>query len=59
MAKLIQCLFGNALESIRGLAISEPGFEEAKDILQSKFGGQRRQLRAYMDQQVKGVLPNS
>ena len=50
MARLRQCLFGSALESIRGLGISEPEYEEAKEILQSKFGGQRRQLRAYMDQ---------
>ena len=53
MARLRQCLFGNALESIRGLGISEPEYEEAKEILQSKFGGQRRQLRAYMDQLEK------
>ena len=50
MARLRQCLFGSALESIWGLWISEPEYEEAKEILQSKFGGQRRQLRAYMDQ---------
>ena len=50
MARLRQCLFGSALQSIRGLGISEPEYEEAKEILQSKFGGQRRQLRAYMDQ---------
>ena len=53
MARLHQCLFGTALESIRGLGISEPEYEEAKEILQSKFGGQRRQPRAYMDQLEK------
>ena len=53
MARLHPCLFGNALESIRGLRISEPEYEEAKEILQSKFGGQQHQLRAYMDQLEK------
>ena len=31
----------------------EPEYKEAKEILESKFGGQRRQLRAYMDQLEK------
>lgn len=55
MARLRQCLFANALQSIRGLGSSEPEYEEAKEILQSKFGGQRQQLRAYMDQLEKMV----
>lgn len=46
MARLRQCLFGSALESIGGLRTSEPEYEEAKEILQLKFRGQRRQLRA-------------
>ena len=50
MARLRQCLYGSALEAIRGLGVSEPEYEEAKEILIAKFGGQRRQLRAYMDQ---------
>ena len=53
MAKLRQSLTGIALESIRGLGVSEPEYKEAKEILESKFGGQRRQLRAYMDQLEK------
>ena len=53
MARLRQCLYGSALESIRGLGVSEPEYEEAKEILTTKFGGQRRQLRAYMDQLEK------
>lgn len=53
MARLRQCLFGSALESIRGLGVSEPEYEEAREILMSKFSGQRRQLRAYMDQLQK------
>ena len=50
MARLRQCLYGSALEAIRGLGVSEPEYEEAKEILIAKFDGQRRQLRAYMDQ---------
>ena len=50
MARLRQCLSGRALEAIRGLGVSEHEYNEAKEILQSKFGGQRRQLRGYMDE---------
>lgn len=49
MARLRQSLTGNALEAIRGLGISAPEYEEAKEILKTKFGGQRRELRAYLD----------
>ena len=48
MARLRQCLTGNALEAIRGLGVTAPEYEEAKEI--SKYGGARRLLRAYMDQ---------
>ena len=50
MARLRQCLYGSTLEAIQGLGVSEPEYEEVKEILIAKFGGQRRQLRAYMDQ---------
>ena len=49
MARLRQCLSGTALDLIRGLGVSEAEYEEAKKILEAKFGGQRRQLRAYLD----------
>ena len=49
MARLRQSLTGIALDSIRGLGVSEPEYKEAKEILNTKFGGQRRQLRAYLD----------
>ena len=39
MARLRQCLYGSALEAIRGLGVSEPEYEEAKEILIAKFGG--------------------
>ena len=50
MARLRQCLTGNALEAIRGLGVTTPEYEEAKEILKSKYGGTRRLLRASMDQ---------
>ena len=49
MARLRKCLTGNALEAIRGLGVTAPEYEEAKEIL-SKNGGARRLLRAHMDQ---------
>ena len=30
--------------------VTAPEYNEAKEILKSKFGGQRRQLQAYLDQ---------
>lgn len=53
MARLRQSLSGNALESIRGLGVTKPEYDEAKEILKSKFGGSRRQLRAYLDELEK------
>ena len=44
MARLRQSLSGRALESIRGLGVSGPEYNEAKEILKSKYGGPRRQL---------------
>ena len=49
-ARLRQSLTGTALEAIRGLGVSDPEYKEAKEILQSKFGGERRKLQAYKDQ---------
>lgn len=50
-----QSLTGNALEAIRGLGVSPPEYEEGKKNLQTKSGGTRRLLRAYMDR--LGKLP--
>lgn len=50
MARLRQSLSGNALDAIRGLGVTAPEYNEAKEILKAKFGGQRRQLQAYLDQ---------
>jgi hypothetical protein len=48
-----QSLSGRALDAIRGLGVSEPEYEEAKEILKSQFGGQRCQSRAYPDELEK------
>ena len=45
MARVRQCLFGIALEFIRGLGVSEGEYEAAKEILKAKFSSQRGQLR--------------
>ena len=50
MVRLRQCLTGNALEAIRGLGVTAPEYEEAKETLKTKYGCARRLLRAYMDQ---------
>ncbi|PFX27081.1 hypothetical protein AWC38_SpisGene8239 [Stylophora pistillata] len=59
MARLRQCLIGNALEAIRGLGITAPEYEEAKEILKTKYGGTRRLLRAYVDQLEEAPLIRS
>ena len=60
MARLRQSLTGVALQAIQGLGVSKPEYEEAKEILKSKYGGQRRQLQAYMDQlETMAPLRNS
>ena len=56
MARLRQSLAGVALQAIQGLGVSKPEYEEAKEILKSSYGGQRRQLQAYMDQ-LKAMAP--
>ena len=53
MARLRQSLTGIARDSIHGLGVSEPEYKEAKEILKTNFGGQRRQLRAYLDELEK------
>ena len=50
MARLQQCLTGRARDAIRGLGVSIPEYEEAIEILKTKFGGRRRQLRAYLEE---------
>ena len=49
MARLHQCLTGNAREAIRGLGVTVQECEEAKEILKTKYGGTRRLPRAYLE----------
>ena len=41
------CLQGKAEESISKLGFSEEAYEEAKNTLKRRFGGERRQLQNY------------
>ena len=50
MAKLRQSLSGAALEAISRLGVTELEYDEAKEILQSNFVGERGKLKAFMDQ---------
>jgi hypothetical protein len=50
MARLQQSVTGKARDAILGLGVSEPEYTEAKEILKSIFGGQRQQIRAYLDE---------
>ena len=50
MARIRQSLCGEANTAVRGLGVSSLEYEEAKNILKTKFGGERRQLGAYVDQ---------
>ena len=59
MARLRQCLSGNASEDIRGLGVTVHEYEEAKEILKTKYGGTRRLLRAYLDQLEQAPLIRS
>ena len=59
MARLRQCLTGNACEAIRGLGVTVHEYEEAKEILKTKYGGTRRVLRAYLDQLEQAPLIRS
>ena len=49
MARLHQCLTGNAREAILGLGVTVQECEEAKEILKTKYGGTRRLPRAYLE----------
>ena len=59
MARLRHCLTGNALEGIRGLGVTIHEYEEAKEILETQYGGTRRLLRAYLDQLEQAPLIRS
>ena len=47
--QLRQCLTGEALKSIESLGYFATANEAAKDHLERKFGGQRRQIALYIE----------
>ena len=53
MIRLKACLQGKAEESISKLGFSEEAYEEAKNTLKRRFGGERRQLQNYLEELKK------
>jgi len=56
MVRLKACLQGKAEESISKLGFSEEPYEEAKNTLKRRIGGERRQLQNYLEE-VKRIKP--
>ena len=50
LLQLRQCLSGEALKVIESLGHSAAAYEAAKDRLERKFGGQRRQIALYLEE---------
>ena len=48
--QLRQCLAGEALRAIEGLGHSATAYHTAKERLDRKFGGQRRQIALYLEE---------
>ena len=49
LLQLRQCLAGEALKAIESLGHSATAYQTAKERLDRKFGGQRRQIALYLD----------
>ena len=60
MLQLKQCLAGEALSAIEHLGHSAAAYDAAKERLERKFGGKRRQISIYYEDidQFKQVRPN-
>ena len=56
MIRLKSCLEGKAEEAISRLAFSGEAYEEAKNTLKRRFGGERRQLQNYLEE-IKKIRP--
>ncbi|XP_068713119.1 uncharacterized protein [Montipora foliosa] len=56
MIRLKSCLEGKAEEAISRLGFSGEAYEEAKNTLKSRFGGERRQLQNYLEE-IKKIRP--
>jgi len=50
MLRLESCLEGKAAEMVRGLGYSSEAYEAAKARLNRKYGGNRRQVQAHIDE---------
>ena len=50
MIRLKACLQGKAEESISELGFSEEAYEEAKNTLKRRFGGERRKLQNFLEE---------
>ena len=50
MLRLESCLEGEAAETVKGLGYSDHGYEAAKARLNRKYGVNRRQVQAHIDE---------
>ena len=50
LLQLKQCLAGEALKAIESLGHSAAAYQAAKERLERKFGGQRRQIAIYLEE---------
>ena len=50
MLRLESCLEGEAAETVKGLGYSDHAYEAAKARLNRKYGGNRRQVQAHIDE---------
>ena len=59
MLRLESCLEGEAGETVKGLGYSDHAYEAAKARLNRKYGGNRRQVQAHIDELRKMRPVNS
>ena len=61
LLQLRQCLAGEALKTIESLGHSAGAYQAAKERLEQKFGGQRRQIAIYLEEidSFKPVQPGN
>jgi len=61
LLQLRQCLAGEALKTIESLGHSATAYHTAKERLERKFGGQRRQIALYLEEvdNFRPICPDS
>ena len=57
MLQLESCLEGEAAETVKGLGYSDQAYKTAKARLNQKYGGNRRQVQAHIDELHKKMRP--